>query len=40
MDEQTGKGGYITGLEAFVDLMRRKKGRNTAQKSEQEALAK
>ena len=25
MDEQTGKAGYITRLEAFVDLMRRKK---------------
>ena len=27
MDEQTGKAGYITRLEAFVDLMRRKKRR-------------
>ena len=25
MDEQTGRAGYITRLEAFVDLMRRKK---------------
>ena len=25
MDEQTGKAGYLTRLEAFVDLMRRKK---------------
>ena len=25
MDEQTGKAGYVTRLEAFVDLMRRKK---------------
>jgi len=25
MDEQTGKAGYITRLEAFVDLMRRRK---------------
>ena len=25
MDEQSGKAGYITRLEAFVDLMRRKK---------------
>ena len=25
MDEQTEKAGYITRLEAFVDLMRRKK---------------
>ena len=28
MDEQTGKAGYLTRLEAFVDLMRRKKMRN------------
>ena len=28
MDEQTGKAGYITRLEAFVDLMRRKKRAN------------
>lgn len=27
MDEQTGKAGYITRLEAFVDLMRRKKNK-------------
>ena len=27
MDEQTGKAGYITRLEAFVDLMRRKQRR-------------
>ena len=25
MDEQTGRAGYLTRLEAFVDLMRRKK---------------
>ena len=25
MDEQTGKAGYLTRLEAFVDLMRRRK---------------
>ena len=25
MDEQTGRAGYITRIEAFVDLMRRKK---------------
>ncbi len=31
MDEQTGKAGYITRLEAFVDLMRRKKMRNKLQ---------
>lgn len=29
MDEQTGKAGYITRLEAFVDLMRRKKRKST-----------
>lgn len=29
MDEQTGKAGYITRLEAFVDLMRRKKRKAT-----------
>ena len=31
MDEQTGKAGYLTRLEAFVDLMRRKKMRNKLQ---------
>ena len=35
MDEQTGKAGYLTRLEAFVDLMRRKK-----RKKEAERLAK
>jgi predicted nucleotide-binding protein (sugar kinase/HSP70/actin superfamily) len=30
MDEQTGKAGYLTRLEAFVDLMRRKKMRKQA----------
>ena len=34
MDEQTGKAGYITRLEAFVDLMRRRK-----RKKEQELAA-
>jgi predicted nucleotide-binding protein (sugar kinase/HSP70/actin superfamily) len=29
MDEQTGKAGYITRLEAFVDLMRRKKRKSS-----------
>lgn len=29
MDEQTGKAGYVTRLEAFVDLMRRRKRRKT-----------
>ena len=31
MDEQTGKAGYLTRLEAFVDLMRRKKMRASIQ---------
>lgn len=31
MDEQTGKAGYITRLEAFVDLMRRRKRKETCQ---------
>lgn len=35
MDEQTGKAGYITRLEAFVDLMRRKK-RKIQQKTQKE----
>lgn len=36
MDEQTGKAGYITRLEAFVDLMRRRKRQevSTAQKNQ------
>lgn len=36
MDEQTGKAGYITRLEAFVDLMRRRKRRQGTENSEQE----
>ena len=32
MDEQTGKAGYITRLEAFVDLMRRKKRKSAKEK--------
>ena len=32
MDEQTGKAGYLTRLEAFVDLMRRKKRKKIAEK--------
>ena len=32
MDEQTGKAGYITRLEAFVDLMRRKKRKLSKEK--------
>ena len=35
MDEQTGKAGYITRLEAFVDLMRRRK-RKLAQQENKE----
>lgn len=34
MDEQTGKAGYITRLEAFVDLMRRRKRKEIAGKIE------
>ena len=37
MDEQTGRAGYITRLEAFVDLMRRRK--LYKKKKEQEVLA-
>ena len=40
MDEQTGKAGYITRLEAFVDLMRRKKRRNAMQNAPKEPVAK
>lgn len=36
MDEQTGKAGYITRLEAFVDLMRRKKRRAQMQENPKE----
>lgn len=35
MDEQTGKAGYITRLEAFVDLMRRKKRKNKIKASKE-----
>lgn len=35
MDEQTGKAGYITRLEAFVDLMRRKKRKLALQNAKQ-----
>ena len=34
MDEQTGKAGYITRLEAFVDLMRRRKRREILENKE------
>ena len=33
MDEQTGKAGYITRLEAFVDLMRRRKRKSIMEES-------
>lgn len=39
MDEQTGKAGYITRLEAFVDLMRRKKRRKSMEESKAEQTA-
>lgn len=41
MDEQTGKAGYITRLEAFVDLMRRRKrmGKNDGDKGINECAA-
>lgn len=35
MDEQTGRAGYVTRLEAFVDLMRRRKRRLETEKTEQ-----
>ena len=38
MDEQTGRAGYITRLEAFVDLMRRKKRKHNIQKEENENI--
>ena len=37
MDEQTGKAGYITRIEAFVDLMRRKKMKRTMKEAELQA---
>ena len=39
MDEQTGKAGYITRLEAFVDLMRRKKRKKSTEESKAEQTA-
>lgn len=39
MDEQTGKAGYITRLEAFVDLMRRRKRKKEALLQENSAKA-
>ena len=38
MDEQTGKAGYLTRLEAFVDLMRRRKRKLAVEKSKQTEL--
>ena len=35
MDEQTGKAGYLTRLEAFVDLMRRRKRKNAMKNKKQ-----
>lgn len=40
MDEQTGKAGYLTRLEAFVDLMRRRKRKNAMKKKKQEEITK
>lgn len=37
MDEQTGKAGYLTRLEAFVDLMRRRKRRRAMQNADSDA---
>ena len=36
MDEQTGKAGYLTRLEAFVDLMKRRKRKILTEKNKQE----
>lgn len=38
MDEQTGKAGYLTRLEAFVDLMRRRKRRSIMEKRQEKAI--
>ena len=38
MDEQSGKAGYITRLEAFVDLMRRKKRKAEVEKREKQLV--
>ena len=38
MDEQTGKAGYLTRLEAFVDLMRRRKRKLAADKKSAETV--
>lgn len=39
MDEQTGKAGYITRLEAFVDLMRRRKRREITSQEQETQVA-
>jgi len=38
MDEQTGKAGYLTRLEAFVDLMRRRKRKNLMIKNQSQTV--
>ena len=38
MDEQTGKAGYITRLEAFVDLMRRRKRRTVLDNQDEQQI--
>lgn len=38
MDEQTGKAGYLTRLEAFVDLMRRRKRKMKTGKKQEETI--
>ena len=40
MDEQTGKAGYLTRLEAFTDLMRRRKRKLSAEQKKQEEIIK
>lgn len=40
MDEQTGKAGYLTRLEAFVDLMRRRKRKIAIENKKQEEITK
>ena len=40
MDEQTGKAGYLTRLEAFVDLMRRRKRKLAKSRSEERRVGK
>ena len=39
MDEQTGRAGYITRIEAFVDLMRRRKRKRAMQAKEEKQTA-